>query len=286
MRCPAASARSIVIAAMVGTLVAIALTTSVGAGASSYTTSTYAARLLTLVNEARQEHGERPLALASGTTAVAAGWTQHLADARMLSHNPRLARQLSAHGSRAWLTYGENVGMGSAEDPDGLFDAYMQSPEHRANILNNDYRFVGVAVEFTGSRSWNTFDFVDVYRTAPVARPAHRSTSHSVAHTAATVSTPPVRPSHRAARPAGPVVVHVEALRHRGHRQAVQKRLVVRHPVTRTWADATSATPVALVAPIPDRPASRQPLMAVAAAVLLLAFGSRRWLLVVSRRTR
>ena len=301
MRSPAASARSIVIATMAGVLVAIALTTSVGASASSYTTTAYAARLLALVNDARQQHGERPLTLTSGTTDVAWAWTQHLAAARALSHNPHLAHDLSTHGSQRWLTYGENVGMGDAEDPDGLFDAYMSSPEHRANILNGDYRYVGVSVLFTGSRSWNTFDFVDAYRTAPLQSSTHRRAQpavtrraavapHSVAHAAATASTPPVRPSQRAARPAGPVVVHVEALRHHAPAHAVQRHVVhrqavSRRPVAALWAESSAAVPVAAAAPVGGSPASHQPLIAVAAAVLLLAFGSRRWLLVATRRT-
>lgn len=164
MRSPARSVRIIVISAVFGLLVSGAMLTKAGAQAdTSYSTSDYAGRLLTLVNAARAEHGLRPLVLAPGTTMVAWGWTEHLADQRALSHNQKLGRQLATHGSSRWRVYGENVGVGSADDPDGLFAAYMHSPEHRANILNRSYRYVGLAVVFTGTRSWNTFDFVDVY---------------------------------------------------------------------------------------------------------------------------
>lgn len=161
---PAQSLRLTLVSAVTGLVVAGALLTTAGAHAeTSYSTSSYAGRLLGLVNDARAQLGLQPLVLAMGTTTVAWGWTEHLAQVHALSHNQHLGRQLSTHGSSRWRVYGENVGVGSTDDPDGLFDAYMHSPEHRANILNRDYRYVGVAVVFTGSRSWNTFDFVDVY---------------------------------------------------------------------------------------------------------------------------
>ena len=292
MRSRATSLRTVVVVATVGIYIAIALAVSVGANAESYTTASYSSRLLALVNAARQQHGEEPLALTSGTTAVAEGWTQHLATAGVLSHNPRLAHELSTHGSHSWLAYGENVGMGAADDPDGLFAAYMRSPEHRANILSNDYRYVGLAVVFTGSRAWNTFDFVDVYRVAPPqeSRPRpHPATAslvtHSVARSAATVPTPPVRPSHRAARRAGPVVVHVKALRHPAPRHPAPRHRVNRPVVTpRPFADFSTGA-VGVVAPVGGATAPRVRLIALAVAVLVLVFGSRRWVLVARPAT-
>lgn len=167
MRRPASTAVSLRIC----TLLAVAAATAallhpIGARAGSMTPWDYGARLLQLVNDAREQHDLRPLIPTPGTSAVAYTWTQHMAARRTLSHNPDLGPDLSTHGSTNWQVYGENVGMGSTDDPDGLFAAYMRSPEHRANILTKDYRFVGVGVEFTRSRAWNTFDFVDVYKAA------------------------------------------------------------------------------------------------------------------------
>ena len=287
MRRPAVSLRSIVAMTVAGLVVTVAVTTTVGAqaasdGASPYSASSYADRLLALVNDVRQLHGEEPLALVAGTTAVAADWTQHLASAHELSHNPRLAHQLALHGSRRWLVYGENVGVGSADDPDGLFAAYMNSPEHRANILGRDYRYVGVAVEITGSRAWNTFDFVDVYGTTP--SPAQDTAARSirphlvasapnpVAAVAATASTPLVRSTQRAARPTGPVVVHVMAL----HRPAQQRRITALAPTV--MPVAWSSGPVANTGP--TQPHRRSAPAVFALAVIALALAARRWLLV------
>src|SRR3954454_8771329 len=171
----------------------------VPAHAASWTSSSYASRLVQLVNQARQQHGLGSLTVASGTSQVAAAWTAHLDAAQSLSHNPDLRHQLETHGSADWTTYGENVGQGPADDPDALFRAYMNSSEHRANILNTAYRFTGVAVVIDGSTAWNTFDFVDTYHqpkqtsspqvkpkpkpSAATPRPAPVTTPHSTTPT-------------------------------------------------------------------------------------------------------
>src|SRR3954468_996765 len=141
----------------------------VPAHATSWTSSSYASRLVQLVNQARQQHGLGSLSVASGTSQVAAAWTAHLDAAHALSHNPDLRHQLETHGSADWTSYGENVGQGPAGDPDALFQAYMNSAEHRSNILSSGYRFTGVAVILDGKTAWNTFDFVDSYHSTTSA---------------------------------------------------------------------------------------------------------------------
>ena len=279
---PASSARLVLVSAVASLLAAIAVLTNVSAqAAQSFDTSSYAARLLELVNAARAQHGLQPLTQAPGTTAVAAGWTQHLADTRALSHNGLLGRQLEVHGSRAWRTYGENVGMGAADDPDALFTAYWNSPEHRANILNGDYRYVGVAVVFTGSRSWNTFDFVDVYGQVQSVHHAGRQTNRHVETVAATpkvVHRPVVVVTPAA--PAKPVAVHVKGL----HR-SVRMRPVIRHPFVGIAAAGTPTMPAGhVVTNIVRLPVGRTQPITLAVAVLALMFAARRWILVVVRR--
>src|SRR3954454_12387981 len=189
---------------VIGVLVAVFLTAGAAlklapVHAASWTSSSYASRLVQLVNQARQQHGLGSLTVASGTSQVAAAWTAHLDAAQALSHNPDLRHQLETHGSADWTTYGENVGEGPADDPDALFQAYMNSAEHRSNILNSGYRFTGVAVILDGKTAWNTFDFVDSYHqpkqtsspqvkpkpkpSAATPRPAPVTTPHSTTPT-------------------------------------------------------------------------------------------------------
>ena len=177
------------------------------AHAASWTSSSYASRLVELVNQARQQHGLRALTVASGTSQVAASWTAHLDAAQSLSHNPDLRHQLETHGSPDWTTYGENVGEGPADNPDALFQAYMNSTEHRSNILNSAYRFTGVAVIIDGKTAWNTFDFVDTYHsTKPAPSQVKPKPSPQPKPTATTTAPPPapVTTTHTTV-PAAPV---------------------------------------------------------------------------------
>ena len=281
---PAPSARLVVVSAVIVLLATAAALTTAGAhAATSYSTSSYASRLLDLVNIARGQQGLRPLVSAPGTTTVATAWTQHLADDRALSHNPQLGRQLEAHGSRTWRVYGENVGVGSATDPDDLFTAYWNSPEHRANILNRSYRYVGVAVRFTGSRSWNTFDFVDVYgRTQPTRHVGRRHLQSQAAPATARTSAEPATHQDRSA--AHDDVVRVEALHQASARRPAAHRSVNQHAFVGVVAGAVhSAASGPLVGAV-RLPAPRSPTVMQGIAVLMLTVVARRWLLAAVRR--
>jgi hypothetical protein len=126
----------------------------------------YTSRLVALVNQARAQNGDAPLQVEPGTTDVAAAWTEQLASQGYLGHNPNLGNDLASYGSPQWTACGENVGQGPASNSDQLFTSYMNSPEHRANILNPHFRYLGIATVFTGSTAWNTMDFVDSYQTS------------------------------------------------------------------------------------------------------------------------
>jgi uncharacterized protein YkwD len=148
------------VAMAVGAAPALSLFTGT-AEASTATLTTFDQHLLTLINGTRQAHGLRPLAVAAGTTDVAHGWSCHMAGVRVLSHNGRLPGQLETHGSRLWTSYDENVGyVAKSESARRLFHAYMNSPEHRANILDSHARFIGSWTKVGGNKRYNTLDFV------------------------------------------------------------------------------------------------------------------------------
>jgi hypothetical protein len=143
---------------------------------------------------------------------VAASWTAHLAAQRGLSHNPNLVYDVQHHGSAAATTIAENVGEGAPTDPDGLFTAYMNSPEHRANILDSGLRYIGMAVDFSGGYAWNTMDFVDRYGSSTATSTSTHTTSHTAApshhrapvthHRTTTTRHPVAKPAPRRAHPA------------------------------------------------------------------------------------
>ena len=65
-------------------------------------------------------------------------WAKHLRDVCDLSHS-----RLSDNAPNEWIKLGENVGYGGAIDQ--VHDAYMNSPGHRANILDPSYQSIGAA---------------------------------------------------------------------------------------------------------------------------------------------
>jgi uncharacterized protein YkwD len=140
---------------------------SAGAATTSFAgvrLNSYESRLVADINSARHSAGLAALAVAGGTTEVARGWAAHLAAADAISHNPDLISELQSHGSANWTFAAENVGFGPASNADDVFQAYMNSPEHRANILATRARYLGVgAVAGPNGAEFNTLDFVDAY---------------------------------------------------------------------------------------------------------------------------
>jgi len=101
----------------------------------------------TKINQARAARGIPRLATRDHLVAVARDWARTMATRSRLYHNPRLTSEVSN-----WRWVGENVGYG----PDALtlHAAFMNSPGHRANILDRDYTEVGVGAVSVDGRVW------------------------------------------------------------------------------------------------------------------------------------
>jgi len=239
---------------------------AVGAAHAESTPQAFASRLVELINQARTQHGLRALTVTSGTSTVAANWTEHLDRAQALSHNPDLGPQLESHGSPDWTMYGENVGDGPTSSADTLFNAYMNSPEHRDNILGSKYRYLGIGVVFDGSTAWNTLDFVDQYGTStahaarPSSRPRPAAPKPVVSHTPAArpvVAAPPApRPTpHRVVPAPRPRPVQ---------KPSVQGLALASEPLAAVAAAPSLPAPIRL--PHPDR--APVPVLIATAAVV------------------
>jgi len=142
----------------------VALATPAGAVTSN--AATYFANL----NQERADHGLARLTMRSDLNAVAQRWADHMASVGVLSHNPNLATQISN-----WQIVGENVGEGPSIS--SLTTAFWNSPEHRANILDRDYRDVGVGSATANGIIWITIDFRDPMSPEPSSTIASSSTS-------------------------------------------------------------------------------------------------------------
>jgi hypothetical protein len=80
----------------------------------------------------------------------------------LMQHNPSLVAGITTHGSPSWTRAAENVGRGATAD--SLFTAYMNSPGHRANILDPATTYLGMGwVERPNGVGYNTQVFVNQY---------------------------------------------------------------------------------------------------------------------------
>ncbi len=98
--------------------------------------------LYDLLDDTREQHGLAPLRRDGAVQGVAQRWAAGMASAASLRHNGALRRELPA-GSAA---SGENVGRGLRGQPVPLHQAWLDSPDHRANALSGAYDTVGIGV--------------------------------------------------------------------------------------------------------------------------------------------
>jgi uncharacterized protein YkwD len=116
-------------------------------------------RLLHLINHDRATHKLRPLTITPCAEDFARVWTKKMAKSNKLVHNPDLVTMWSAAHCRDASKLAENIGK-SGSNPDDLYTAYMNSPEHRANILDPKLRYVGIGSwQLSDGTVYNTIDF-------------------------------------------------------------------------------------------------------------------------------
>src|SRR5689334_14671176 len=159
MRRPRALLVTVLATAAMGGLGGVpAADASVAAAPVGSTASTaYVNRIVVLVNAQRAAHGLRPLIVSPCATRFAAPWTTHMAATSTLVHQS-LAPILRCPAQAA----GENIAYGNVT-ADQMMSMWMNSPGHRANILNPTFTRIGVgAVRTTSGRWWATQDFVTV----------------------------------------------------------------------------------------------------------------------------
>jgi uncharacterized protein YkwD len=120
----------------------------------------------TLVNAARVSNAvQPPLELREAISQVAREHSRHMRDQGFFDHTDRQGRTVMERLQEAGIgfaTAGENLAMTvHIANPAGwAHDQLMQSAEHRANLLNPHFQFVGVGVAKDGDRYWITQVFV------------------------------------------------------------------------------------------------------------------------------
>lgn len=103
------------------------------------------ARVADLVNQTRAQYGRSYLRDNLQLDQKAQAWAEHLARVNTLEHS-----DLPEGISYQWRSLAENVGYGGSIDQ--VHQAYMNSPGHRANILDSRWNYMGTGVAWRGNR--------------------------------------------------------------------------------------------------------------------------------------
>jgi uncharacterized protein YkwD len=113
-------------------------------------------QLRSMVNDTRDRHDKRRLDTRRFLVRAARRHSREMASTGDLVHSQDLA---SVGEGREWEIIGENIGYGPSMDI--LHEAFLDSPPHRRNELNRQYRYVGVGMA-TGDdgRIWVTVLFM------------------------------------------------------------------------------------------------------------------------------
>ncbi|MFE1074318.1 CAP domain-containing protein [Streptomyces sp. NPDC058783] len=118
------------------------------------------AQVLKLVNEERAKVGCSPVAANSALRELAEDFSRAMATQGFFDHTDPSGATPWDRAAAAGISGlgGENIARGQA-DAQAVMDAWMASPGHRANILNCDFKTLGVGVHFGSGGPWWTQDF-------------------------------------------------------------------------------------------------------------------------------
>lgn len=141
--------RHLVIAALVGSVV-------VATPASSSDGCFHKAKedeFITKLNDRRVSNGRSRLPRDLSVTRVARHHSGKMLARNDLFHSGEANNPYGVHSVKVhltnWQSIGEIVGRGSTVD--GLVDAFMNSSQHRAIVLDTQWTHIGVGVETSGS---------------------------------------------------------------------------------------------------------------------------------------
>lgn len=111
-----------------------------------------------LHNQVRKNNGVSQLCVHPKLTKAARAHSRDMINRDYFSHttkgtNRNAGQRLTSAGYR-WRTYGENIGYNST--PQAMHRAWMNSQGHRTNILNRNFKEVGIGAVRGNFQGYNT----------------------------------------------------------------------------------------------------------------------------------
>ncbi|MFJ8747857.1 CAP domain-containing protein [Streptomyces sp. NPDC102441] len=127
---------------------------------ASPSATTAQAAVLSLVNEERAKVGCSPVTTSTSLTSLAQDFSEDMAARDFFGHTDPDGATPWDRAAAAGVQGlgGENIARGQA-GAQAVMDAWMNSEGHRANILNCDYKTLGVGVHLGSGGPWWTQDF-------------------------------------------------------------------------------------------------------------------------------
>lgn len=146
--------------------------------------------VFTLSNNERVANGQAALSPNSKLNAAAQAKAQHMRDNNYFAHTApdgTTGWNFIANQGYSYTTAGENLAAGN-QGASAVVQGWMDSPGHRANLLNSAYTEVGYGVTYVGNWEYNGVVYSDSY--------------YVVALYAKPVSSPPPEPEASSSTPA------------------------------------------------------------------------------------
>lgn len=118
------------------------------------------ARIIEETNKRRKTNGVSGLVENPLLTKAAEAKLRDMTDKQYFEHvspSGKGPSDLAKAAGYGYVLIGENLAMGNFENDSVLLDAWMNSPGHKANILNDRYKEIGVAaarVTYQGHTTW------------------------------------------------------------------------------------------------------------------------------------
>lgn len=137
----------------------------------------YEFKVLKLINKERSKRGISELKMSTGLMKVA---TRRAAELSLYYSHSRPNGEEDAFGMYAWEYHvGENIAI-NQPTPEKVVNAWMQSNNHKQNILNKKYRSVGIGCfKVDGVIYWEQF-FVDNKISKNTSQPNNKTTTYAI----------------------------------------------------------------------------------------------------------
>ncbi len=113
-------------------------------------------QFVALVNQLRSSQGLGQLAVDGELTGIARDWAGTMASQGSIFHRSNLASGVTSE----WTKLGENVGMGPSDAVSEIFDAFVESPSHYANLVDPSFSRIGIGVYVQDGTLYTAHEFL------------------------------------------------------------------------------------------------------------------------------